>query len=219
MRMQCAASKADWLKILLTRREDGRKCINHSGIYAVCCSTAKGRTLMPDEPQSTTLGRELATKIVAAYVRRNQIGADQIGSLISTVHRALARTGKPAKESEELTPAVPIRRSVQHDRVICLECGWAGKMLRRHITGHALSVDEYRRRWGLSSDHALVAPVYAETRSAFAKQIGLGRRRRSGASTEKTAADLSVESASPKKPGSRGRTRRGASKAEAQPSI
>jgi predicted transcriptional regulator len=185
----------------------------------VSCSTGKGRTLMPDEPQSTTLGRELATKIVAAYVRRNQIGADQIGTLISAVHQALAGAGTVAEEFKELTPAVPIRRSVQHDRVICLECGWAGKMLRRHITGHALSVDEYRRRWGLSSDHALVAPAYAETRSAFAKQIGLGRRRRNGASTEEAAADVPAASASPKKPRSRDSTRRGASKARAQPST
>lgn len=174
---------------------------------------------MPDGSQSTTLGRELATKIVAAYVRRNQIGADQIGTLISTVHQALAGAGKPAEEFEELTPAVPIRRSAQHDRVICLECGWAGKILRRHIAGHDLSVDEYRRRWGLSPDHALVAPAYAETRSAFAKQIGLGRRRRTGALTNETAADVSADTASPEKPRSRGRTRRGASKAEAQPST
>src|SRR4051812_35843951 len=116
---------------------------------------------MSDDSQSIKFDRELATKIVAAYVRRNQIGADQIGTLISTVHQALAGSGQPS-EKKELTPAVPIRRSVQHDRVICLECGWSGKMLRRHITGHDLSVDQYRLRWGLSPDHALVAPEYAE---------------------------------------------------------
>src|ERR1041385_4456587 len=102
---------------------------------------------MSDELQSTTIDRELATKIVAAYVRRNQIGADQIGTLISAVHQALAGAGKPAEKPEALTPAVPIRRSGQQDRVICLECGWAGKMLRRHIGGHGMSADEYRRRW------------------------------------------------------------------------
>lgn len=141
---------------------------------------------MPDEPPSTTIDRELATKIVAAYVRRNQIGADQIGTLISTVHQALAGAGKPTEEPEQLIPAVPIRRSVQNDRVICLECGWAGKMLRRHITGHDLSVDEYRQRWGLSADHALVAPSYAELRSAFAKQVGLGRRGNGGSAARRT---------------------------------
>jgi predicted transcriptional regulator len=188
-------------------------------IYAVCSFIGKGRTLMPDEAQSTTINRELATKIVAAYLRRNQIGPDQIGPVISAVHQALVGAGKPTEQPEELTPAVPIRRSVRHDRVICLECGWAGKMLRRHISGHGMSADEYRRRWSLSADHALVAPAYAEFRSAFAKQIGLGRRRRNGASTAETVAGVSAKSASPKKPRSRGRARRGGSKAEAQPST
>ena len=130
---------------------------------------------MPDDSRSTT---ELATEIVAAYVRRNQIGTDQIGTLISAVHQALAGAGKPAEKPEELTSAVPIRRSVQQDRVICLECGWGGKMLRRHISSrHEMSADDYRRRWSLSPEHPLVAPAYAEFRSDFAKQAGLGRRR------------------------------------------
>ena len=174
---------------------------------------------MPDESHSTTYDRELATKIVAAYVRRNQIGADQIGTLISTVHQALAGTGKPTEKPEELTPAVPIRRSVQHDRVICLECGWAGKMLRRHISGHGMSADEYRRRWSLSAEHPLVAPAYAEFRSAFAKQVGLGRRRGRGRSAKGAAAEISAEPAAPKKPRSRGGTGRPTSKAEAQSST
>jgi len=172
---------------------------------------------MLDASQSMTVDREFATKIVAAYVRRNQIAADQIGALISAVHQALVGGGKPTEKPEELTPAVSIRRSVQHDRVICLECGWAGKMLRRHITGHGFNVDEYRRRWGLSADHPLVAPGYSETRSAFAKQIGLGRRG-NGASTEEAAAEISAGSPVPKTPRSRGRTSRRVSKAEAQSS-
>ena len=184
--------------------------------YAV--ELAKGRTLMPDESHSTDVDRELATKIVAAYVRRNQIGADQIGTLISTVHQALVGAGKPAAKPEELTPAVPIRRSVQHDRVICLECGWGGKMLRRHISGHGMSTDEYRRRWSLSAEHPLVAPAYAEFRSAFAKQVGLGRRRGRGRSVKGAAAEIAAESAAPKKPRSRSRTRR-RPKAEVQASA
>src|SRR5262249_32041822 len=73
-------------------------------------------------------------------------------------------------------PAVPIRRSVQRDAVVCLECGWKGKMLRRHLsTRHSLTADEYLRRWNLPSDHPLTAPIYSEQRSSLAKELGLGR--------------------------------------------
>ena len=135
---------------------------------------------MPDEPPSALLDRELTSTIVAAYVRCNQIGADHLGALISTVHQALAGLGKPgAKVSEERTPAVPIRRSVQRDFVICLECGWHGQMLKRHLaTGHLLTVEQYRARWSLSREHPMTAPGYSERRSGLAKEIGLGRGRR-----------------------------------------
>jgi predicted transcriptional regulator len=135
---------------------------------------------MADEPPAASLDRELTANIVAAYVRRNQIGSDQLATLISTVHEALSRLGKPAAETEtERTPAVPIRRSVHPDYVVCLECGWRGQMLRRHLsTGHGLSVDQYRGRWKLPRDHPLTAPGYSERRSSLAKQLGLGRGRR-----------------------------------------
>jgi predicted transcriptional regulator len=135
---------------------------------------------MPDETPSASINRELATKIVAAYVRRNQIGSDQLATLISTVHQAFSGLGKPVAEvSGERTPAVPIRRSVHRDYVICLECGWRGVMLRRHVTtGHDLSVDQYRARWNLTREHPMTAPGYSEQRSSLAKQIGLGRGRR-----------------------------------------
>src|SRR5882757_11504676 len=97
-------------------------------------SISTGRTKMPDEAPSPTLDRKLTTNIVAAYVRRNQIGADQLPILISTVHQALATVGKPvAQFARERTPAVPIRRSIHRDYVVCLECGWRGKMLRWHL--------------------------------------------------------------------------------------
>ena len=71
---------------------------------------------------------------------------------------------------------MPIRRSVQRDAVVCLECGWKGKMLRRHLsTRHGLSGEEYLRRWSLPSDHPLTAPTYSEQRSSLAKELGLGR--------------------------------------------
>src|SRR5215471_3220635 len=135
---------------------------------------------MADEPPAASLDRELTTDIVAAYVRRNAIASDQLATLISTVHRALLGLGKPAAETEtERTPAVPIRRSVHRDYVVCLECGWRGQTLRRHLTSrHGLSADQYRARWKLPRDHPLTAPSYSERRSGLAKQPGLGRGRR-----------------------------------------
>jgi predicted transcriptional regulator len=130
---------------------------------------------------------ELTTNIVAAYVRRNQIGADQLPILISTVHQALASLGKPvAQFDRERTPAVPIRRSIHRDYVVCLECGWRGKMLRRHLaSGHELSVEQYRVRWNLPREHPMTAPSYSEQRSSLAKQIGLGRGRGRGRSASR----------------------------------
>ena len=100
---------------------------------------------MPDAVPPPTHDRELTTNIVAAYLRHNQIGADQLPVLISTVHQALVGIGKPAAETGgERTPAVPLRRSVHRDYVVCLECGWRGQMLRRHLTtGHGLSAEQY----------------------------------------------------------------------------
>ena len=135
---------------------------------------------MPDEPPA-----ELATKIVAAYVRSNQVALDQLATLIATVHTALAGLGRP--EEAVSSPRIPaIRRSVQHDRVTCLECGWTGSMLRHHLTArHGLTPDEYRTRWSLRRDHVLTAPAFSERRSGLAKQIGLGRGGRAEA-TEAT---------------------------------
>jgi predicted transcriptional regulator len=129
---------------------------------------------MPDEQPT-----ELVAKIIGAYVRRNQVAPDQIPSLIATVHKALGGLGKATPEAVvERTPAVPIRRSVRRDYVICLDCGWRGQMLRRHVTtAHGLTVEGYRARWNLAADHAMTAPGYSERRSAMAKQIGLGRTR------------------------------------------
>lgn len=136
---------------------------------------------MPDELSVAPANRELAAKIVGAYVRRNQIATDQLASLISTVHRALARLGKPAEAVVERTPAVSIRRSIQPDRVICMDCGWKGTMLRRHLTtAHGLTPDAYRARWKLPRDHAMTAPAYSERRSTMAKDLGLGRGGRKG---------------------------------------
>jgi predicted transcriptional regulator len=146
---------------------------------------------MSDEQPSASVDREFAARIVAAYVRHNQVASEQIASLILNVHRAIADLGKsPAEPTGERTPAVSIRRSVHRDYVVCLDCGLRCKMLRRHLmTAHGLSVDQYRARWSLAHDHALVAPAYRDRRSTMAKQIGLGRggRRASGGATAPAA--------------------------------
>ena len=86
-------------------------------------------------------------------------------------------TNAPAPLAEALTPAVPIRRSVQPDHVVCLECGFRGQILRRHLrVAHGLEPAAYRARWKLPVDHPITAPVYSERRSTMAKDIGLGSK-------------------------------------------
>jgi predicted transcriptional regulator len=154
---------------------------------------------MPEESPSASINRELTAKISAAYVRWNEIGSDQLATLISTVHGALAGLGTPAAEVDGgRTPAVSVRRSVHRDYVVCLDCGWRGQMLRRHIAGHGLSVEQYRARWSLRPDHPITAPGYSERRSTMAKQLGLGRTR--GASVETMAVPEMEAQTAPKTP-------------------
>ena len=118
------------------------------------------------------------TKIVASYVGNHTLAPDQLSALIMSVQQAISQLGQRSQPESARTPAVPMRRSVQHDQVVCLECGFKGKTLRRHLSmRHGLQVGEYLRRWDLSSDHPLTAPAYSEQRSAMAKQLGLGRKR------------------------------------------
>ena len=131
----------------------------------------------------------LVTKIIASYVSHHNVAPEQIPDLINSVHRTINNLGQPVEPQGALTPAVPLRRSVQRDAVICLECGWKGKMLRRHLsTRHGLTGEQYLKRWSLPSDHPLTAPTYSEQRSSLAKELGLGRGgRQSAAETEQTA--------------------------------
>jgi predicted transcriptional regulator len=116
-------------------------------------------------------------RIVGSYVRHHQIGSDQLAGLIGEVHRALASLGRSTPVEEPLMPAVPIRRSVQPDHVVCLECRYHAQMLRRHLrVAHDLEAADYRMRWKLSADYPLTAPNYSARRSAMAKEIGLGRK-------------------------------------------
>ena len=123
------------------------------------------------------LDPHLTTIIVTSYVRHHTVGTDQVSELITSVHQALGQLGQPVPTQEVRTPAVLVRRSVHHDYVVCLDCGYQGKMLRRHITTrHGLSRDDYLKRWGLKRDHPLTAPGYSERRSMLAKERGLGRK-------------------------------------------
>lgn len=124
---------------------------------------------------------ELTADVVSAYVSNNPVPLAELPSLISNVHSALQQqTAAPAQEASELQkPAVPIKKSVTPDYIICLEDGKQFKSLKRHLsTHHGLSPDEYRAKWGLPADYPMVAPNYAAARSALAKSMGLGRKPR-----------------------------------------
>src|SRR5258707_1624231 len=113
-------------------------------------------------------------EIVSNYLAKNQVAASDLPALITTVYQSLQSLGKTP---EPLTPAVPIRQSVTRDHVVCLDCGWRGFTLRRHIgLKHGVSPNEYRAKWGLAASHAITAPSYSARRAEVAKQSGLGQR-------------------------------------------
>ncbi|MGK9167628.1 MucR family transcriptional regulator [Inquilinus limosus] len=123
--------------------------------------------------------RKLTVQIVAAHVAYNNVAANDLPALIDQVYNALSGLGKPVEPVKERPqPAVPIKKSVTPDHIVCLEDGKKLKMLKRHLkTAYNLTPDEYRERWGLPADYPMVAPNYASQRSALAKTIGLGTRR------------------------------------------
>ena len=124
----------------------------------------------------------LTAKIVAAHVSKNAIAVDELPSLIKSVHASLSGLDKPLEIAPERPQAaVPIKKSVTPDYIVCLEDGKKLKMLKRHLkTAYNLTPEQYRERWGLSSDYPMVAPNYARQRSRLAKEIGLGTRARKG---------------------------------------
>jgi predicted transcriptional regulator len=122
---------------------------------------------------------ELTTEIVAAHVGNNPVPASELPSLIQDVYKTLISVGSAPAAAEKLKPAVPVKKSVFPDYIICLEDGKKLKMLKRHLkTAYNMSPEEYRERWGLAADYPMVAPSYAKHRSALAKEIGLGTTRR-----------------------------------------
>lgn len=120
----------------------------------------------------------LTSQIVAAYVAHNKTASDALPPLIQSVHRALAAAGEtPTSVAEKQQPAVPVRRSVFPDHIVCLEDGKKLKLLKRHLhAAYGMTPQQYRDKWGLPPGYPMVAPKYAAHRSSLAKRIGLGRK-------------------------------------------
>src|SRR3954463_12911146 len=121
----------------------------------------------------------LTAQIVSAHVSNNSIGADALPSLIQEVYRTLAGVGKEQVMPDKQQPAVPVKKSVFPDHIICLEDGKKLKMLKRHLkTSYNMTPEQYREKWQLPPDYPMVAPNYAKHRSSLAKKIGLGTKPR-----------------------------------------
>lgn len=121
---------------------------------------------------------EMTAEIVAAYVENNTVSTADLPALIQSVHRSLGAvaSGAAPVETAPKEPAVPVRRSITADFLICLEDGRKFKSLKRHLrTKYNMSPEDYRAKWGLAKDYPMVAPNYAKARSDLAKQMGLGQ--------------------------------------------
>ncbi len=128
--------------------------------------------------QSDVLG--LTAQIVSAHVSNNSVTPDALPALIQDVYRTLSGVGKEPVQPDKPQPAVPVKKSVFADHIICLEDGKKLKMLKRHLkTAYNMTPEQYRERWGLPPDYPMVAPNYARHRSSLAKKIGLGTKPRS----------------------------------------
>ena len=122
-----------------------------------------------------TLG--LAAQIVSAHVGNNNVPTEELPTLIRQVCETLVNVGREPAQPAKPEPAVPVKRSVFEDHIVCLVCGEPFKILKRHLqTDHQLSINAYRDMFSLPHDYPVVAPSYAERRSALARKIGLGRK-------------------------------------------
>ena len=131
---------------------------------------------MSEHDTGTLLG--LTANIVASHLSHNQVSSDALPGLIRSVYQSLSTVGEPTIEPIVTpTPAVPVKKSVFPDFIVCLEDGKKLKMLKRHLqTSYGMTPEDYREKWRLPRDYPMVAPNYASTRSSLAKQIGLGRK-------------------------------------------
>jgi predicted transcriptional regulator len=136
------------------------------------------------DPTSADLLR-MTAEVVSAFVRNNTVATTDLPTVIGAVHKTLANLdGKTVSEAEPQKPAVPVRRSVMPDYIVCLEDGKKLKMLKRHLrTTYDMTPDQYRAKWHLAPDYPMVAPNYAKRRSDFAKKIGLGHKARRSSET------------------------------------
>ncbi|WP_299481118.1 MucR family transcriptional regulator [uncultured Roseibium sp.] len=135
---------------------------------------------MTDNPVDANL-IDLTADIVSAYVSNNTVASTDLPSLINEVHTALHKTASASSEPEPepLKPAVPVKKSVMPDYIICLEDGKKFKSLKRHLRTHYnMTPEEYREKWDLGADYPMVAPNYAAARSELAKKMGLGQQRK-----------------------------------------
>ncbi|SCA55876.1 Transcriptional regulator [Candidatus Terasakiella magnetica] len=133
---------------------------------------------MSDQPSKLEL-LELTSEIVSAHVSNNSVSMQDVPQLIEDVYKTLGHVGEKSEQKEKVQPAVPVKKSIQQDYIICLEDGKKLKMLKRHLkTAYNMTPEEYREKWNLPSDYPMVAPNYAEHRSNLAKKIGLGTRAR-----------------------------------------
>jgi len=131
---------------------------------------------MTETPNTMEL-LELTTEIVSAHVSNNTVAIADLPSVIQEVYRTLAAVESDQATPERPRPAVPIKKSIFPDFIVCLEDGKKLKMLKRHLkTAYNMSPEDYRERWELAPDYPMVAPNYAKHRSALAKKIGLGRK-------------------------------------------
>ncbi len=136
---------------------------------------------MEQEARSSSHLIEVVSEIVSAYVAHNPVPVAELPKLIEKVHATLAQIGASggAEEKADLKPAVPVRRSVTDDHIVCLEDGKKFKSLKRHLrTRYDMSPDEYREKWNLPADYPMVAPNYAKQRSDLARKMGLGQSRK-----------------------------------------
>jgi predicted transcriptional regulator len=136
----------------------------------------------------------MTAEVVAAYVRNNSVATSQLADVIGSVYGSFrSLEGKSDPSEKPVKPAVPVRKSIMPEYLVCLEDGKKLKMLKRHLRStYNLTPDAYRQKWGLPPDYPMVAPNYAEARSAFAKKIGLGRAN-GGATVAKRGGRRKVE--------------------------
>jgi predicted transcriptional regulator len=122
--------------------------------------------------------KAMTARIVCAYLKANPVAPSELAALTATIYGALASVGEVATETVAAKPAVPVKRSVKAEAIVCLECGKEFSMMKRHLAAdHGMTPAEYREKWGLDASYPMTAPDYAARRSELARKSGLGRKK------------------------------------------